>query len=152
MKKLNILTVPNPLLRQKAEEINFSEWNRQQLEELSQDMILTMKSAVGIGLAAPQIGQSIRLIVVEYNPTPLVLVNPRIIKHSWRKQLMTEGCLSIPGQVGLVKRYRGVKVAALDIKGKLFEIKAKGLLAQVLQHEIDHLDGILFIDKVKNLK
>ena len=106
-----------------------------------------MKNAPGVGLAAPQIGQSLRLIIVERAPKPLVLVNPEIVSHSLRRHILEEGCLSVPGKYGLIKRWRSVKVRAQTLDGQPFEITAQGFLAQIFQHEIDHLNGILYIDK-----
>lgn len=147
MYTLEIITLLNPILREKAKPVDLAKQNLVSLKELAQNMILTMKAANGVGLAAPQIGQSIRLIVVAYDPAPLILLNPEIISHSLRKNVLEEGCLSIKGKYGLVKRYRSVKMRAYALDGSLLEMKAEGLLAQVLQHEVDHLNGILFIDK-----
>lgn len=146
-KLLKIFHEPDPVLRQRAREIDLSKCDKNELIQLVDDMILTMKKAPGVGLAAPQIGQSIRLIVVEYAPAPLVLINPEIISHSWRKRVMEEGCLSVPEKYGKVKRYDSVKVRARTLDGAPFEIAAKGFLSQIFQHEIDHLNGVLYIDK-----
>lgn len=148
-KQLVIVHDPSPVLHTKAKEINIKICDFAKLNRLAQDMILTMKQANGVGLAAPQIGISTRLIVVEYLPEPLVLINPEIIKHSLRKVLLEEGCLSVPGKQGLVKRWTTVKVRAItfkDNKPHEVTIEAKGLLAHILQHEIDHTNGILFTD------
>lgn len=144
---LKILVEPNPILRLHANALVPSNWDKKELHKLAEEMIVTMKEAPGVGLAAPQIGKSIRLIVVERTPKPLVLINPKIVSHSLRKHTLEEGCLSVPGKYGLVKRYRTVKVRGLTLEGTPFEIEAKGLLAQIFQHEIDHLNGILYIDK-----
>ena len=110
-------------------------------------MVLTMKKAPGVGLAAPQIGKSIRLIIVDHTPEPFVLINPKIKKHSLRRDTLEEGCLSVPGKYGLIKRYKSVQVKAQTLDGKPFELEAKGFLAEIFQHEIDHLNGTLYIDK-----
>ena len=144
---LPILHEPHPTLRQRAKKIDLGKWNRQELQVLAEDMGFTMKKAPGVGLAAPQIGKSIRLIIVEHSPVPLALINPRIIKHSLRRDTLEEGCLSVPGKYGLIKRYKRVYVKAQTLDGKPFEIEAKGFLAQIFQHEIDHLNGTLYIDK-----
>lgn len=144
---LKILTEPNPTLRARAKELDLKKWDSAELERLAREMIETMKEAPGVGLAAPQIGKSIRLIVVERTPAPLVMINPEITGHSLRKHALEEGCLSVPGKYGLIKRYRTVKVRARTLDGAPFELKAKGLLAQIFQHEIDHLNGVLYIDK-----
>lgn len=145
---LKILAEPNPFLRLRAKEIDPSRCDSQELQTLAQNMIATMKQTPGVGLAAPQIGQSIRLIVVERTPQPLILINPEIVGHSLRKHTLEEGCLSVPGKYGLTKRYRTVKVRGLTLDGAPIELKAKGLLAQIFQHEIDHLNGTLYIDKI----
>lgn len=148
-KILPIVTEPHPVLRAKAKPVNFSEWKTGELASLAEDMKLTMKKAPGVGLAAPQIGRSIRLIIVEHEPEPFALINPEIIKKPWRKVAMDEGCLSVPGKFGVIKRYPWVVVRAQNLDGSPFEIRAEGLLAEIFQHEIDHLDGILYIDKAE---
>lgn len=163
--QLKIVTEPNDILRARAKEIDLQlnpslkiregrvgyehavHFNKIELEDLAQNMVETMKKAPGVGLAAPQIGQSIRLIVVERTPESLVLINPQIVSHSLRRHTLEEGCLSVPGKYGLVKRYRTVKVRAQTLDGSPITIEAKGFLAQIFQHEIDHLNGILYIDK-----
>ena len=146
-KLLPIVHEPNPVLRRRAEALKVSNWDKTELYKLAEDMILTMKKAPGVGLAAPQIGKSIRFIVVERVPDPMILINPEIIEHSLLKDTLEEGCLSVPGKYGLIKRYKSVKVKALTLEGKTVELSAKGFLAEILQHEIDHLNGILYIDK-----
>ncbi len=146
-KLLPIVHEPNAVLRARAKEINLSKCDLKELRALTEDMVLTMKKAPGVGLAAPQIGRSIRLIVVERTPAPLVLINPEIFGHSLRKQTLEEGCLSVPGKYGMIKRWREVKVRAQTLDGSIFEINAKGFLAEIFQHEIDHLNGPLYIDK-----
>lgn len=144
---LKILVEPNPILRVRAKELDFRQWDSAELERLARDMVETMKAAPGVGLAASQVGKSIRLIVVERTAKPLVLINPEIVSHSLRKHTLEEGCLSVPGKYGLIKRWRTVKVRAQTLAGTPFELEAKGLLAQIFQHEIDHLNGVLYIDK-----
>ena len=119
-------------------------------------MIETMYHAPGIGLAATQVGKPVRVIVFDLHPreegrNPSCLINPEIIEAEG-EQTSEEGCLSIPEYFSEVKRKAKVKVRGLDIKGKLVEICGEGVLATVLQHEIDHLDGILFIDRISALK
>lgn len=147
-KTLPIIHEPDSVLRAHAKKISITKWNPKELHRLAEDMIHTMKKAPGVGLAAPQIGKSLRLIVVEHAPKPLVLINPEIVAHSFRKDALEEGCLSVPGKYGLIKRWREVKVNAYTLEGKPVEIKAKGFLAEIFQHEIDHLNGTLYIDKV----
>ncbi len=103
----------------------------------------------GIGLAAPQISQSKRLVIIKTDEVSLVLLNPRLTRKSLKKNNMEEGCLSFPGYYGEVKRPMKVKVCYYDQKGKKISMSADGLMARVLQHEIDHLNGQLFIYKVK---
>ena len=118
------------------------------LQMLIEDMIETMYHADGVGLAAPQVGILRRLIVIDIGEGPVVLINPEFVSKSG-EAADTEGCLSIPGLRGVVKRPSEVVVKALDREGRETEIKASGLMARALCHEIDHLDGILFVDKVE---
>jgi peptide deformylase len=136
----------NPILRQKAEEIKQI---NAQIKQLALDMVETLEAHQGLGLAAPQVNQSLRLIVVKPEPgrKALILINPKIKKASRRKTIMQEGCLSLPDVFVAVERSEKITVEALDINGQTIKIKAKGLLARVIQHEIDHLDGILIVDK-----
>lgn len=141
-----ILTMDYPVLRAKAKKISrFDPW----LDRLVQDMWETMREAPGVGLAAPQIGESVRVLVAEYEENKVALVNPEIVKTSEDRELATEGCLSIPGYVGdNVPRSLAVTVKARDPKGKEVRIKAEGWFARILQHEIDHLNGVLYIDLI----
>lgn len=150
---LEIRKYPDRILKKKAEAI--SEINGD-LQELIDNMIETMYSANGVGLAAPQVGVLKRLIVVdtslrEENQSLVVLINPEIIA-SEGEILSEEGCLSLPGFTTRLTRKEKVVVKGLDRKGKEIEIEATGLFARALQHEIDHLDGILLIDKISPLK
>jgi peptide deformylase len=139
-----ILTLGAPILREKALPVHKFDAN---LKRLVNDMIETMKSANGAGLAAPQIGVSQRVIVVwKENDKPLALVNPSIIRAEGIEE-EEEGCLSIPNLYAIVPRPAYVKVSGFNPKGKKVNIEAEGVLARALCHEIDHLDGILFIDK-----
>ena len=141
-----IYTMENPVLRAKAKKITRFDSH---LERLAEDMFETMRAAPGVGLAAPQIGLSIRFLVAEYEDQSVALVNPEIIKASQDEELGTEGCLSIPGVVGDdVPRASAITIKARDLKGKEIRVKADGWFARILQHEIDHLDGILFIDRI----
>jgi peptide deformylase len=148
---LEIVKDPAPVLRKKAkpvQKVNAS------IRQLLDDMAETMYDAPGVGLAAPQVGISKRVIVIDpHDDTTglLQLVNPEIVyKEGWVKG--TEGCLSIPGYVGDVYRYEKIKVVALDRNGRKVYIDAEGWLARIFQHEIDHLDGILYTDKCSNLR
>jgi peptide deformylase len=149
---LNILTYPNKILRKKSKPLGLNEMKDWQLQKFIDEMIETMTKANGIGLAAPQVGKNIRLIIATQNDGEiLALINPEIVKKSLFKVKSEEGCLSVPGKIGIVKRYKSVEARALDRLGRKVQIKAKGLFAIVLQHEIDHIDGVLFIDKAEKI-
>ncbi len=150
----------NPVLRTKGRDID--NVSSQDVQQLIDDMIPTMYEKDGIGLAAPQINESVRIAVLcpdpekfeqyrEKKDTALVIINPKIIGHSFFKEEGEEGCLSVPEIFGQVKRWKNVAVSYLDRDGKNQTIKARGLLAVCLQHEIDHLDGILFVDRTKKI-
>jgi len=150
-----VLTMVHPALRQKAKKVRTF---GPVLQRLADDMLETMRDEPGIGLAANQVGVLQRVIVVElpkYDDEPrsgktYAVVNPKIIKASREQEEMEEGCLSVPGLVGDVWRSVEVTVKGRNIKGKPIRIKARDLLARVFQHEIDHLNGILFIDRVES--
>jgi peptide deformylase len=138
-----IVVVGNPVLRNKARRVSQVD---KLIQKLIDDMIETMKKAPGVGLAAPQVGVPLRLAVIEVEDKITVIVNPEIIKKSGDVEL-DEGCLSVPGFWGRVNRAERVSVKALDRNGKELRIRdAEGLFAQALQHEIDHLDGRLYVD------
>ncbi|MBI5037989.1 MAG: peptide deformylase [Candidatus Kerfeldbacteria bacterium] len=149
MAKLTIITNPHPTLRKKAARIPIEEIPS--LRKFADDMVTTMYHANGIGLAAPQVDRSICLIVVSTKDGALKLFNPEIIKKSFRKEEGEEGCLSIPGLYGIVKRHKTITVKAYQENAHLVTVKASGLFARVLQHEIDHINGILFIDRTKKI-
>ncbi len=146
---LDMILHPNPILRQKA--VAISDTLAPEIQTLIPQMIEAMKGHRGIGLAAPQIGQSIRLIIVNHQDGPIAMINPVITKKSLLKKWDEEGCLSIPGVYGEVKRHQKVSVSYTDKNGAVQTLDAEGLLARIVQHEIDHIDGILFIDKARNL-
>lgn len=160
MALLDIVTFPDPFLRLKAKPVKKFDKDFQVLIE---DMFETMLNEPGVGLAAPQIGQSIQLVVIEYaeeseneeaqkrKPKRYVLVNPEIVKQSEETVEGMEGCLSVPGLVGNVERHESVTVKALNRSGKPQKIKAKGWMARIIQHEVDHLNGILYIDRTTEL-
>jgi len=148
-----IVKYPEESLARKCEEI--SEFNGE-LGQLAEDMLETMYSAPGIGLAAPQIGVNRRMVVIDQTAGEtaghqLVLVNPEIVEESGT-QKEEEGCLSLPGLTAVVRRPFNVLVKAFDLEGNAVEIQGEGLLARVLYHEIDHLDGILYLDRISSLK
>ena len=150
-KILAILTIPSPLLRQKSEKINTDELKNKKFQDFCNDMAKTMKEKDGIGLAASQVGQNIRLIVVNEKSGAVCMINPKVTKKSLLKEWDEEGCLSVPGIYGKVKRNKKIVCEYVDREGNKKKINAEGLLARVILHEIDHLDGILFTDKAKNL-
>lgn len=145
----------DPVLRERAKEV---EAFGPDLEELVQDMFETMYHANGIGLAAPQIGLSVRVMVVdipeseEQEGARLALVNPRIMEVSSQTERAPEGCLSIPGLEEIVERPARVVVQGLEPDGEPVTVEATGLLSRALQHEVDHLDGVLFLDRVSAIK
>ena len=144
-----IRCVPDPVLRRKAKRVPSVDRG---IQELIDDMLITLHEASGAGLAAPQVGVSLRIVVVQMPETePLVLVNPEVVKRSGEREI-EEGCLSIPGYRGTVKRSLSVTVKAHDRQGKEFRIKADDLLGQCLEHELDHLNGILYIDHLTDKK
>ena len=154
-----IVTLPEPVLRRKAKAVTKFD---KDLQVLIEDMVETMREAPGVGLAAPQIGLSERLIVVEYYeheeeenqeneeeaPKKVwAVLNPEIVKASEEKVMGIEGCLSIPNLVGEVERHAEIQIKGLNRHGKPMKLKAKGWLARIFQHEIDHLNGVLFPDR-----
>ncbi|MBI2984550.1 MAG: peptide deformylase [Candidatus Kerfeldbacteria bacterium] len=143
------------LLRLVAGPVVVSTIHQRSFQQLIDDMAQTMVHARGIGLAAPQIGQSMRLAVIDggvaQQTEPLVLINPVVKQSTPNQEAMEEGCLSIPGVFGLVPRPTGLSMTALDRRGATISLNAVGLLARVIQHEIDHLNGRLFIDRVTRI-
>lgn len=146
MTVLRMRIVPDPILRQKAKKIGKIPAN---MKKLVTDMVETMYDEHGVGLAANQIGslQKVAVIQTPEMEEPLVLINPEIVKQEGEREV-EEGCLSIPGYRGLVKRSVSVRARAQGLDGKVIRIKADELLAQALEHEIDHLNGILYIDRL----
>ncbi len=149
---LKIITRPNPILRKKSSEIDFEKTKKSELKSIVLSMAKTMLKTDGVGLAAPQIGKNIRLAVINSKDGSFCLINPKITKKSWARELGQEGCLSIPGIFGKVKRHKKISVVYHNIDGKKIKLTAQGMMARVLQHEIDHLDGILFIDKAVEIE
>ena len=148
-----IIHYPEPLLKQKSAPV--TEFN-DELKQLAEDMAETMYAAPGVGLAAPQVGVLQRLIVLDCSPKDaendlIIAVNPEVISGSG-DSLEEEGCLSVPGYYASVKRYSEVTIRYQDTDGNVHERQADGLLAIGIQHEIDHLEGILFVDRLSPLK
>lgn len=149
---LKILTQPNPILRKKSIEISPEVIKSRGFKSLISSMAKTMVKTDGVGLAAPQIGKNIRLAVINSKDGVFCLINPKLTKKSWARELGQEGCLSIPGVFGKVKRHKKITLAYYNQSGKKVKLTAAGMMARVLQHEIDHLDGILFIDKAVEIE
>lgn len=147
---LDILKNPNPELRKKSSPVAEDRFGTQELKDLGAELIQAMMDDDGIGIAAPQVGIHERIIVVNMKHTgPAVFVNPRVTRFSTSTIEFEEGCLSVPGIYGIVERPKKVTVEAFTMDGQPVSLNLKHLEAVIFQHEIDHLDGILFIDKVK---
>jgi peptide deformylase len=155
-----IVTLPAPILRAKARRVKSV---TPEIRQLLDDMVETVRLAPGVGLAAPQVGIGLRVIVVEYaessedpdaapkQPKLYTCVNPEIVRRSSETISGAEGCLSIPGYLGEVDRHAAITVKGLNRQGEPFRVKATGWLARIFQHEIDHLDGVLFIDRATDV-
>lgn len=159
MSRLPLYEFPHPILHQKAQRVtSVTDETRRFLD----DMLETMYADKGVGLAAPQVGVSKRIIVIDAEQrdengqykagNPIYLINPEIIYKSEEMIIFCEGCLSVPGQSADVERHQKIKVRYLDYHGKECELEAEDYPAVILQHEIDHLDGILYIDRLSRLK
>ena len=154
MSKREIVIEPDPILRKKSERLEKVD---DELRSLLDDMLETMYSAPGIGLAAVQVGILKRLIVIDItkekdNKNPLFLINPEITSRSKNTSIYEEGCLSLPGHYAEIERPAECHIKYIDYHGKEKEIQAKGLLSTCIQHEVDHLNGKLFIDYLSKLK
>jgi peptide deformylase len=155
MPVLTILKLPDPLLRQASAPVTLFD---NALKKLSDDMLETMYDAPGIGLAAPQIGVLKRMVVIDtakredQPPHPQVFINPQVVWSSPEQSVYEEGCLSIPEYYEDVTRPAAIRVTYSDLSGTAREVEASGSLATCLQHEIDHLNGVLFIDYLSRLK
>ena len=154
MSQRKILIEPDPILRKKSEILETVD---DELRKLLDDMLETMYSAPGIGLAAVQVGILKRLIVIDISKekekkNPLFLINPEIISKSERTSTYEEGCLSLPGYFAEIERPAECHIKYIDYEGKKKEIKVSGLLSTCIQHEVDHLNGVLFIDYLSKLK
>ncbi|MBI3459041.1 peptide deformylase [Candidatus Azambacteria bacterium] len=153
--KKEIITLNNEVLRVKAEKI--SEPTSLSIKAIIKNMRDTLKKTPnGVGLAAPQIGISQKIFIIDQKLAKQlqisdVFINPEITRRSFRKEKLEEGCLSVPGIYGFIKRHKIVEAKALNEFGQEFTIKTSGLLAQIIQHEVDHLGGILFIDKATGI-
>jgi peptide deformylase len=152
MAGMEIRLLGDPVLRRRADDVEAVDG---EVRRLARAMFDTMYEADGVGLAAPQVGIGRRLIVVdprEEGVAPAAIVNPRVVEAGSERDRAEEGCLSIPGIREVVERAATVTVEGLDLEGRPVRLEASGLHARVLQHEIDHLDGVLFLDRVSPLK
>ena len=155
---LDIIKVGDPILRQSAQLV--TKVSDDNLQQLIDALLTTSMNANGVGIAAPQVAQSYRLFVICSHPNPrypdapwmepTVMINPRLISHSEETVKGWEGCLSVPGVRGLVPRYQAIAVEYLDRYGKLHHQEFTDFVARIFQHELDHLNGILFIDRIEN--
>ena len=149
-----IITAPDPRLKIEARPVASVDTD---VRRLMDDMLETMYHAIGVGLAAPQVGEALRVIVVDIaregeKPQPMRIANPDILWRSEATTMANEGCLSLPEHYADVERPAEIRLRYLDYENEIREIDAKGLLATCIQHEIDHLDGILFVDHISSLK
>lgn len=147
-KRLTLVNSDDPLLRKVAARVD----DPASLSDLAEDLIVTMQVEGGVGLAAPQVGQSVRLFVTSAGGADEAYVNPRVIDTSKKEISWEEGCLSLPRLLGDVRRPEHVAMQAQTVDGKPVTVRADGLLARVIQHEIDHLDGLLFPDRMTDLR
>jgi peptide deformylase len=150
MATLPIRTLPDPVLKQKAKRVRAIDGS---IKKLIRDMIETMHADPGrVGLAAPQVGIPLRVIVIGIpEEEDIAIINPEIVRRRGER-LLDEGCLSVPGYFGQIKRAESVTVKGRDQNGKEIRIKAEGLLAQALEHEIDHLNGVLYLDHLESME
>ncbi|NDJ24612.1 peptide deformylase [Nostoc sp. B(2019)] len=152
-----IIQLGNPILRQKA--VWVDNIQDEQIQKLIEDLIATVAKANGVGIAAPQVAESYRLLIVASRPNPrypnapemepTAMINPRIVAHSTEIVKGWEGCLSVPGIRGLVPRYQAIEVEYTDRNGKLQKQELTDFVARIFQHEYDHLDGIVFVDRLE---
>ncbi len=148
MAVLPIRTVPDPVLREKSKRIRAVD---KSIQKLIADMMETMYAAPGVGLSAPQVGVPIRLIVISLpEQEEIGLINPEVVKRKGER-LVDEGCLSVPGYMGQIKRSATITVKGRDRHGKEVRIRADELLAQALEHEIDHINGVLYLDRLESM-
>lgn len=151
-KTMTVLKNPNQELRKVSAPVQLKDVATPTMRELVNTLKATMKKENGVGIAAPQVGIHERVIIAETNDGPTAFINPEIIETSFKMVDSEEGCLSVPGVWGVVQRHRSVKVKALNEQAEEVVLKANGLLAIIFQHEIDHLNGILFIDRAEKVQ
>ncbi len=143
-----IRTLPDPVLKKKAKRVSTIDGS---IQRLIDDMVDTMREAHGVGLAAPQIGVSLRVVVLRMpdDEDPIAIINPVIVKRTGERAV-SEGCLSVPGYTGEIKRAASVTVKGQDQQGRSIRLKATGRVAQALEHELDHLNGVLYVDHIES--
>jgi len=146
-----LITEPTPSLRERSREVEPAEITTAEFQQFIDTLIRTMHVEDGIGIASPQVGKNIRVIIVNLKEGATCFINPEITKRSETTVESEEACLSVPGRSGLVKRHKRINLRALNRHGRRVEMDASGLMSIVFQHEIDHLDGILYIDKASNI-
>jgi len=149
-KNINLIFYPDKKLRQKSKKVE--DVLDPEIQELIKKMIEIMHKENGVGISAIQVGVPLQIIVVEHQGEQSVIINPKIYRKSLSKSIDLEGCLSLPGVYGPVKRSKIIKIKGLDVSGQEVDIRANGLVARIIQHEYDHTEGILFIDKMVNSK
>jgi peptide deformylase len=152
MSVLTICTKGNPVLHTRSKEVDPADIKAGRFSALIADMVETMRAANGVGIAAPQIGEGLRIFIAESPEGPIALFNPVFTQKSWKMTKDDEGCLSIPGKFDSVKRHKSVDVEALTAAGTPVTFTADGFFARILQHELDHLDGLLYVDRVEEQK
>ncbi len=143
-----IRTLPDPVLKKKAKRVSTIDSS---IQRLIDDMVDTMREAHGVGLAAPQVGVPLRVVVLQMpdDEDPIALINPVIVKRTGERAV-SEGCLSVPGYTGEIKRAASVTVKGQDQQGRSIRLKATGRVAQALEHELDHLNGVLYVDHIES--
>lgn len=151
MSVYNLTYHPHNLLRTRLNKVTLNKLATPDMQKLIDNMIETMYAKNGIGIAANQVGFNHQLAIISTSDGPQVLVNPIISSQSFRKENGEEGCLSVPDVFGMVKRFKSIILKGFDRSGKSISIKAKGMLARVIQHEIDHLNGTLCIDRMTEI-
>jgi peptide deformylase len=141
-----------PVLHARAAEVEEKEFGTPELKKLVEDMVETMYDAHGVGIAATQVGLGKRIFIAESDHGPIALINPEFTKTSWKLLNGEEGCLSIPGKFDRLKRHKSVTIKGRTVDGAAIEFAATGFFARILQHELDHLDGKLYVDRVAEQK
>lgn len=148
---LPLVTLPAATLTEKSKDLPVDRIRDNDIQGLIDNMIATMYEADGVGIAAPQVGRNIQLAIITQHGQAITIINPRFISKSIRQEAADEGCLSVPGFYGLVKRSMRVAISAYDRYANSYQFKAEGLTARIIQHEMDHLNGVLFIKRAKKI-